>query len=332
MSLIDIVKHARPMKLKDGKRHVWPTLASMVYLADGTTPITDGNGNWNADKALDAEKLGGVAADKYALKTDIPDDNGGDADTLGGKSPEYYLQPRNLLDNSDFRNPVNQRSVTISENGFIVDRWYTFNDYSTGAATLNDSGITTTGDNYLQQRLPRGTIPTEYTLAVYYSDGTVDVGTNGYCAWGDEFDIINHVRSNGKTISHIALYEGSYTAETLPPYVPKPYSVELAACRYRYQEIDIPVWGNLAIGDAFIEGYFECTIPVGSMAPGNATITLPDHGLYINGGTPLNATVTKPFVYGSMMYLQIYDPQFIIGRHKIGCAESTAKITISREL
>jgi hypothetical protein len=26
---------------------------------------------------------------------------------LGGKEPKYYIQPRNLLDNSDFRNPVN---------------------------------------------------------------------------------------------------------------------------------------------------------------------------------------------------------------------------------
>ena len=30
--------------------------------------------------------------------------------------------------------------------------------------------------------------------------------------------------------SWIALYEGSYTADTLPPYVPKGYAAELAAC------------------------------------------------------------------------------------------------------
>lgn len=37
MSLVDIVKHALPMKLKDGKRHMWPTLASMVYFNDNST-------------------------------------------------------------------------------------------------------------------------------------------------------------------------------------------------------------------------------------------------------------------------------------------------------
>ena len=33
-----------------------------------------------------------------------------DAQSLGGKAPAYYLQPRNLLDNSDFTNAVNQRA------------------------------------------------------------------------------------------------------------------------------------------------------------------------------------------------------------------------------
>lgn len=218
MSLIDIVKHARPMKLKDGKRHVWPTLASMVYLADGITPITDGNGNWNADKALDAEKL-------------------------GGKAPEYYLQPRNLLDNSNFANPVNQRGYTTSSNAYIVDRWLTFNDNEIGEALLHKDGIETTGVAYIQQRLPVGSLKqgVPYTIAVYYADGTVDAGTNGYYGSYDDFDIINHIKSNGKRIASVALYEGSYTAETLPPYVPKGYAAELAECQRYYEALNYGV-------------------------------------------------------------------------------------------
>lgn len=40
--------------------------------------------------AEDSKKLGGVEANQYALKTDIPEDDG-DADTLGGNPPEYYM-------------------------------------------------------------------------------------------------------------------------------------------------------------------------------------------------------------------------------------------------
>ena len=58
------------------------TTADQVILADGSRLEKDGR--ISADSAANSEKL-------------------------GGKSPEYYIQPRNLLDNSDFRNPVNQR-------------------------------------------------------------------------------------------------------------------------------------------------------------------------------------------------------------------------------
>ena len=34
-----------------------------------------------------------------------------------------------------------------------------------------------------------------------------------------------------------ALYEGEYTAETLPPYVPKGYAAELAECLIYYRKI-----------------------------------------------------------------------------------------------
>lgn len=136
--------------------------------------------------------------------------------------------PRNLLDNSDFRNPVNQRGITVSNNGFIVDRWYAFD----GDVTISENGIFTTGNGYIQQRLLSGTIKPEsvYTLAVYYSDGTADVNTNGEYASIADFDIVNYIRSNGKTISAVALYEGEYTIDTLPEYQSKGYANELLVC------------------------------------------------------------------------------------------------------
>lgn len=40
------------------------------------------------------------------------------------------------------------------------------------------------------------------------------------------------------TLEWAALYEGSYSVETLPPYMPRPYATDLAECqRYLYQGI-----------------------------------------------------------------------------------------------
>ena len=69
-----------------------------------------------------------------------------DAQSLGGKAPEYYLQPRNLLDNSDFRNPVNQRGQTSYADKYGIDRWISF-----GTVTVNSASVTV--DNILQQYL-----------------------------------------------------------------------------------------------------------------------------------------------------------------------------------
>lgn len=214
-------------KTVDGVKQFFSPLvnASTVVLQDGSKLEEDGK--IHVDQAVNAEML-------------------------GGKEPKYYIQPRNLLDNSDFRNPVNQRGQTTVENNFIVDRWYTFNDNQSGGATLTSSGIILSGNGYLQQRLSKGILQTgkPYTFAVYYSDGTVDVGTNGVIIFGDgDFDLVNNVYANGKTISHVALYEGEYTAETLPPYVPKGYAVEFAECqRYFERFVANTAWHIFAFG------------------------------------------------------------------------------------
>jgi hypothetical protein len=48
----------------------------------------------------------------------------------------------------------------------------------------------------------------------------------------------------------MALYEGEYTIETLPPYIPKGYAAELAECQ-RYFQLIIHNW---AIG-FYEQGY-----------------------------------------------------------------------------
>ena len=230
---------------------------------DGSGAVTLTPGDLGAATAGEVSKLKSDKLDKTATAADSA--------KLGGKAPEYYLQPRNLLDNSDFTNPVNQRNAGTVVNDYIVDRWYGFNT-TDGSVSITPDGITATGDGYIQHRLPSGTLKSGvvYTIAVYYSDGSIDVNTNGEYAILDQFDVVNSIKPNGKTIAHIALYEGAYTAETLPPYVPKGYSAELAECQRYYQIIRLYRHLSTIYDNEY--RYYGCPLPVKMRAKPAVTI------------------------------------------------------------
>ena len=150
--------------------------------------------------------------------------------------------PRNLLDNSDFRNPVNQRGASsYTGNVYTIDRWALWWDGTTnGKLTINDDGITVT--QWLFQNLENVDPDKEYTFAVSTAnglhvvsgkpsesatDGVISIVVNGY--------VQVNVHNGGK-LYWAALYEGVYTADTLPPYVPKGYGAELTECQRYYQK------------------------------------------------------------------------------------------------
>ena len=209
-----------------------------------------------------------ILADGSRLEKDgrISADSAADSAKLGGKAPEYYLQPRNLLDNSDFRNPVNQRGITYGatqNNGYTIDRWYY--EQSAGAGngyfglTEYYVSLLAPSDGYSQMyqnlenyaklkgknvtfaaRVNRGNV--EKIVCVAFTLGSVDVGLNLFEDGNlklysvDGMNIL--IRATGAEEFQFiwaALYEGSYTAETLPPYVSKGYTAELAECRLYYR-------------------------------------------------------------------------------------------------
>lgn len=189
------------------------------------------------DTAPDSSKLSGVAASDYALKTDTAPDSS----KLGGKSPEYYIQPRNLLDNSDFRNPVNQRGKSEYSNvayTYTIDRWKTL---GSGSVTVADGYIVTT--NHLVQFMPKH-LNGIYTAAAKMLDGTLliasgaidtlSIGDGNTIQAGNDGEMSYFALRKVGSFLWAALYEGSYTAETLPPYVPKGYAAELAECQRYY--------------------------------------------------------------------------------------------------
>ena len=232
--------------LVQGGTGIYPlTTADQVILTDGSRLEKDGK--ISADSAANSAKL-------------------------GGKAPEYYIQPRNLLDNSDFRNPVNQRGITsetsVSAYSYFIDRWV--NQTSEARSfTLSTSGIGLPLVTTLLQKIEKIEAGKIVTFAIKLSDGTIATltGTVQYTSdgswtrftsithsFGDMYmetmnGVVNVVVYNTKviTIEWAALYEGSYTADTLPPYVPKGYGVELLECkRYfqKYQDIGFTVRNN----------------------------------------------------------------------------------------
>lgn len=166
--------------------------------------------------------------------------------------------PRNLLDNSDFTNPVNQRGKEVytgTSTSYTIDRWY-----SNRATTIVTVGEKLTVDNsdasvssFVGQKI-QGVKDGIYTggfkchdgfllVNTTFSDGaptntvyeenetaSINVILSGNCPL---FQIV--VKSEKTAVFEYAfLYEGSYTADTLPPYVPKGYLQELLECQRYY--------------------------------------------------------------------------------------------------
>ena len=154
--------------------------------------------------------------------------------------------PRNLLDNSDFTNPVNQRGQTdYTSNGYTIDRWELY----FGAVGVSSLGyITTSGQMYQKIAIPTDKV---YTFAIENDAGiavVTGIPANGIhsatlgnaliklATIGEYVEVVIEP-SEGYNIAcayWAALYEGSYTADTLPPYVPK--ENEIVSCREYYRE------------------------------------------------------------------------------------------------
>lgn len=187
--------------------------------------------------------------------------------------------PRNLLDNSNFMNPVNQRGGTsYSGAGYCIDRWRMTD--ATSLMSIDQDGVTFVGNggwNCSQQEIQvtadmRGKT---YTAAIGTKEGEIYVFGNGVLpatATGDYhiigervttakgYELILYEAPNGNLLFQIrvpdggadlestsaqlkwaAIYEGSYTAETLPKYQPKGYVTELLECQRYFRRLSTNV-------------------------------------------------------------------------------------------
>ena len=167
--------------------------------------------------------------------------------------------PINILDNSDFRNPVNQRGVTDwNYIGYGIDRWFT----NGASANISVTGNGLQGSaNYLVQRFEKDKLnnASKVTAAVQVNgaiySGMINIsnltagsdinvitgipGLNRVSLYYDNNDICQFYFANldNVKIEWAALYIGEYSTETLPEYHPKEYSTELAECQRYYRDI-----------------------------------------------------------------------------------------------
>lgn len=179
-----------------------------------------------------------------------------DSALLGGKPPASYAHPRNLLDNSDFSNAVNQRGQSSYTGTYTpaLDRWRL---NSASAATLyynrgnygNRVFTTDANVNLLQvMNADELGLSDDKTYSAFIctttgglKQGVVQHLTSG--VWRALFQL-----DAGVSYKWAAVYEGAYTADTLPPYHPKGYAAELHECQRYYYPL-------LANEDGGIPGY-----------------------------------------------------------------------------
>lgn len=238
------------------------------------------------------EASGNTAAKEFAL-ADAHGNNVGDIDHLFAKNvvvkvildvtnsmafvqnadTNAYLEGRfdqcyaadaahNLLDNSDFSNPVNQRGLTQYRGATnAIDRWIT----NSGACVLDikdgyismshNENSASTATQSLRQKIDLSKYAgKKLTMAAKVRGDYVrliieDVMSSAYQAFDDwtviclSFTVPEDAGIIMPTIQGplngfwdckwAALYEGTYTVDTLPPYVPKGYAAERMEC-YRY--------------------------------------------------------------------------------------------------
>lgn len=270
---VGTVTRSRTETIVDTEKRI-PSLDELLAQLDALKTATSeaqkaaaaANGAYQrADAATEQATASAASANAAAQRADTAakgweNDKASDSAKLGGKAPEYYIRARNLLDNSNFANPINQRGKTVYESGFgmTIDRWYLGHSAASSGGkaslTIYNGGISvrnTTGEAqsyaYIQTRVAKEEVVNgkAYTFA-YKRNGEIVLLTlssehvaNDIEQYGFLPLSIENKNINEANIEWAALYEGIYTAETLPPYTPKGYAAEMAECK-RYYEVLSP--------------------------------------------------------------------------------------------
>ena len=207
-------------------------------MRDGVTGIPTALLQEQVQQLIDhlREEINGVEQGSEVMLKTIYDPQGRNTDIFAA------IPNPNLLDNSDFTNPVNQRGVsgTISTAGYFIDRW----KLVSGTVQITAEGLVLNGT--ISQILENAA-GTDVTASASAGTASYDNSTKTFT-----------LTATGQTITWAKLEKGSVDT----PYVPKGYGAELLACQRYY----VPIGENTkffgGIGTAGNVAFVGMILPV----------------------------------------------------------------------
>ena len=251
---------------------------SVVSVA-GVSPDADGNVTLTAEDVGALSNTGGDLTGELRMNgqpisgLNVPTANDHAANMGFVTQQVKKASPRNLLDNSDFRNPVNQRGKDVYSNAeYTIDRWKSDIggiDISVedGCVSLFSAGVynfTQVVGDYKPLKGKTATFALRYggdiTLVIgYYANGAMQYinaeSVNGLAIGTivipDNVESITFfIQTKAQIKASLywaALYEGEYTIDTLPEYQPKGYGAELAECQRYANVLEVSVYGRVGL-------------------------------------------------------------------------------------
>lgn len=237
--------------------------------------------------------------------------------------------PYNILDNSDFSNPVNQRGQTeyYGSAANTLDRWRAT---SVLRLTVNEGYVSIKNEStgyygftqFFDPDIIQLKLGEVYTVACKLHDGTILCGsvtitdsdynrafttaggTSARFYYSTNKFLFMFAPNDELNIEWIAIYKGKYTADTLPEYQPKGYAVELLACE-RYFRVLRNANGYVSSSNAYIFAPYNMrltptatVVDIGTVRTQGKSVTptsVSDVTKYIGDGIRL----TMPGEYGS---------------------------------
>lgn len=207
-----------------------------------------------------------------------------------GAATTQQIPNFNLLDNTDFANPVNQRGVsgTISSAGYFIDRW----KLVSGTVQLTDEGLVLNGT---MEQILENAAGTDVTA-------TASAGTASYDNSSKTFTIVG----TGETIAWAKLEKG----DVATPWQHKGYGAELAECIRFFRQIRVD-W------QTYSGASYNARVPVALVPPMRTVPTASDASRYVfnctlsglefstaqGGAIALNVTGAGVTAYSSLLSL-----------------------------
>lgn len=255
------------IKIRRGTTAEWAA-ASPVVLAAGEP-------GW--DSTLKGMKVGDGSTEWAALPwidaKNRPDIN---ADTIDGVHLADIRLGQNLLHNADFRNPVNQRgvSVTISAAGYFFDRWL----LNSGSVTIAAGYLTIASGAEIEQRieglyLAGETVTVSVKVGTSYisgsgtfptSAGTASITLTGFgtatLGYNAGYMFVRFTASGSQNVVSVKCELGTVSTLHLDP--PMDHAVELLKCQRYFFRLTYWTCGAGIVAGGAARFYHALVYPV----------------------------------------------------------------------